>query len=328
MMMQSLRAWSARLGLLGLIAAASATPANAQIDTYVVAPVETAYTTTSYLVPTLYETTYTAAPTSYLLPTTSYLTTSYVAPRRSLLRSLFRPTSATYYVPTAYSYSLATPTSYVVPTAAYLSTSSYVVPTVYDSGVVPTSFSPCDEAPTTFRAPAPTSPTSSQRSSSMKSSPKGAARPNPAAARQREEPVTVGPDGDDRSAPLTDPAGSPPLPDMPAGMDGIPPGPNQSLRPVPSNWGVLIGVVKDQKGRAQEGVKLVVRSRSTNAAFGERSGVTNAFGQFAIGLPEGDWEVRMPKDNGEFVSKDITVSGGEITTNGGKTTLSSLTFIR
>lgn len=346
MIPSALRAWSARLGLLGLAFAAAATSAQGQIDTYVVAPVETSYTTTSYLVPSLYATTYTPTTASTLLPT-SYVSTGYVVRRPSLLGSLFRPTS--YYVPTTYvaPTSYAVPTSYVVPTTyavptsysvastaavlptvRYVSPTSYLVPTVYDSGLVTTSYSDCNEAPA-FTAPAAASPTSAQKSAALKSSPKATTRPDPEsrpapAPQPRDEPVIVGPGAEEPAAPgpLPEPSGSPPAPDFPE----IPPGPNQSMRPVPSSWGILSGQVLDTKGRPIERVKLTVRSKT--AKFEDQEGVTNAFGQFAISLPEGDWEVVMPMDGGKVVTKAITVSGGEITTDSGRVRVPSLVFYR
>ena len=71
---------------------------------------------------------------------------------------------------------------------------------------------------------------------------------------------------------------------------------------------------------------MIVSSRAGN--FVDRVATTNAFGQYAVKLPDGDWTVKvaMPSGNVYAVSQ-ITISGGKITDNFGRD-IPSLTINR
>jgi hypothetical protein len=82
--------------------------------------------------------------------------------------------------------------------------------------------------------------------------------------------------------------------------------------------GILEGkVVSAESGRPEANVRVIVSHHSER--FDDRVAMTDALGRYAVNLPEGDWTVRveMPSRRTYPVS-DVTVSGGQITDNGGR----------
>jgi hypothetical protein len=93
-----------------------------------------------------------------------------------------------------------------------------------------------------------------------------------------------------------------------------------SLRPVyprlrtVDRRNVLIGSVETDDGQPRAEVPVTVVNRSNTAI--RHSGLSSAFGGFAIRVPDGRWSVRvtMPSGNVQTV-RDITVTGGRIMDN-------------
>jgi hypothetical protein len=77
---------------------------------------------------------------------------------------------------------------------------------------------------------------------------------------------------------------------------------------------VLFGSVETDDGRPRGEVPVTVVNRNNSAI--RHSGVSNAFGGFAIKVPDGQWSVRvtMPSGNAQTI-RDITVTDGRIVDN-------------
>jgi hypothetical protein len=77
---------------------------------------------------------------------------------------------------------------------------------------------------------------------------------------------------------------------------------------------VLFGSVETDDGRPRGEVPVIVVNR--NNALIRHTGVSNAFGGFAIKVPDGQWRVNvtMPSGNAQTV-RDITVTDGKIVDN-------------
>ena len=77
---------------------------------------------------------------------------------------------------------------------------------------------------------------------------------------------------------------------------------------------VLFGTVEDDYRRPREEVPVVVVNRFNSSI--RHTGVSDAYGGFAIRVPDGQWIVRvtMPSGNTQPV-RDITVSGGRVIDN-------------
>jgi len=85
-------------------------------------------------------------------------------------------------------------------------------------------------------------------------------------------------------------------------------------------------VVSGDTGTTEEGVQLVVSSRTN--AFTDRVANTDAFGRYAIKVPDGDWTVNVVMPSGRmYPVSQITVSGGQITDDLGRN-VPSLTITR
>ena len=78
-----------------------------------------------------------------------------------------------------------------------------------------------------------------------------------------------------------------------------------------SRQNVLFGTVEDNDRRPREEVPVIVVNRFNSSI--RRTGVSDAYGSFAIRVPDGQWVVRvtMPSGNTQPV-RDITVSGGRV----------------
>jgi hypothetical protein len=337
--MRSLLRW-APLGLLAACVVPSpgarAYNGHGRAETVYVAPAETVLSVpttsvsstsyalpTAYLSPTIYTssyvpTTYYLSPTAYVIP--SYRTTGVLRPRRVVERPV--------YTTTRY---------YDVTPAAY-----YYTPTVVDYPVATSYESPCE---TTVSAPTVTSPpavSSSVRQAPRASAPASAAprrSPPPVVSEPKEEPPLQGePKTTDNGAmpPPAEPAPPKPedtltpppvpadvsIPELPAAETETPPAPQarESLKPVGPTGGILEGkVVSGTSGRAEKGVRVIVSHRRLPLAFVDRVAMTDALGRYAIDVPPGDWAVKVVRPNGKTYSvKNITVSGGQVTTDDGQ----------
>jgi hypothetical protein len=75
--------------------------------------------------------------------------------------------------------------------------------------------------------------------------------------------------------------------------------------------GILRGRVESDAGSSREGVRVTVASR--NALGQARSGISDAFGAFAIRLEEGEWTVRVTMPSGrDYPLREISVKDGKI----------------
>jgi hypothetical protein len=77
---------------------------------------------------------------------------------------------------------------------------------------------------------------------------------------------------------------------------------------------ILFGSVETEDGRPRGEVPVAVVNRNNTAI--RHNGVSNAFGGFAIKVPDGQWSVRvtMPSGNAQTV-RDITVRDGKVVDN-------------
>jgi hypothetical protein len=142
-------------------------------------------------------------------------------------------------------------------------------------------------------------------------------------------------------APLDDVTPAPP--EAPAGTEELlnEPTPSQyesrteSRKPVyassrayrPDGHSVLFGRVRERDTREpEEGVRVVLSNRT--GAFADKVGMTDAFGRFAVRVPDGDWTVRVTMPSGRvYPVSEITVSNGEISDDQGRE-IPSLTITR
>jgi Carboxypeptidase regulatory-like domain len=104
----------------------------------------------------------------------------------------------------------------------------------------------------------------------------------------------------------------------PAAGDGVVR--RDSLRPVyprlrsVDRRNILFGTVETEDGRPRGEVPVTVINRNSGAI--RHSGVSNAFGGFAIPVPDGQWVVRVTMPSGNMQSvRDITVTGGKVMDN-------------
>jgi hypothetical protein len=67
----------------------------------------------------------------------------------------------------------------------------------------------------------------------------------------------------------------------------------------------------------EEGVEVLISSRTSS--FQDRVTMSDAFGRFAVKVPDGDWTVRVTMPSGRVYSvSDITVTNGLITDDTGR----------
>jgi hypothetical protein len=291
--------------------------------------------------------TYSLAPTSYVVPTSYLLPTSYVVPSSYVSTSYIAPTS--YLLPTSY----VVPSSYV--STSYIAPTSYLL----DTSLVTTSASSvlCDTvtaAPVRKSAAQPssgngntiTSEPSSPGGSSNERRPSGTV--DDGMPSNVTPPVPAPPSGSpkpsagNRPGNMPEPgpieAGTPPAPSpAPGGPGGdvpIPPpgqtgsaarGDETTLRSAqrPTTYDVrniLRGkVVSFDSGRPEEGVTVIVSSRTRN--YTDRPAMTDADGEFKVSLPDGDWtvKVKMPSGSVYPVGRDyLTASNGKVFDTSGR----------
>ena len=93
------------------------------------------------------------------------------------------------------------------------------------------------------------------------------------------------------------------------------------------NLNVLEGkVVSGDSGQGEEEVRVVFSNR--NGTVPDRTVSTDAYGRYAVRLPDGDWTVNVTTRGGRtYAVSQLLVSGGQITDDGGRS-VPSLTITR
>jgi hypothetical protein len=93
------------------------------------------------------------------------------------------------------------------------------------------------------------------------------------------------------------------------------------------NLNVLEGkVVSMETGQPEEGVRVTLSNRL--GIFADRPALTDAYGRFAVKLPDGDWTVKVTTPRGRiYAVSQLTVSNGQITDDQGRD-IPSLTITR
>jgi hypothetical protein len=85
-------------------------------------------------------------------------------------------------------------------------------------------------------------------------------------------------------------------------------------------------VVSGDGGRPEENVLVTVSNRA--GAFVDRTDNTDAYGRYAIRVPDGDWTVKVTMPSGRVYDVyRLTVSGDQITDDRGEA-VASLTITR
>lgn len=142
----------------------------------------------------------------------------------------------------------------------------------------------------------------------------GAANPNTKGANPVTPPKPQAPTGDKEELNLSP---APPI------DDNSPSGQRNTLRPIystptraarPQMRNVLLGRVESDNGEPLGEVPVSVTNRD-NAAI-RKDGMTNAFGNFAIRLTDGEWTVNVRMPSGRvYPVRSITVSNGKVLDN-------------
>jgi hypothetical protein len=263
--------------------------------------------------------TYSLAPTSYVVPTSYLLPTSYVVPSS--------------YVSTSY----IAPTSYLLDTSLVTtSASSVLCDTVAAAPVRTPAAQPSNGNGNTITSE-PTSPGGSSKerrpsgtvddgmpsnvTPAVPAPPSGA--PKPAAGNRPsnlQEPGLIDANTPPAPSPAPGGPGSNDVPIPPPGQTGSAArGDETTLRSAqrPTTYDVrniLRGkVVSFDSGRPEEGVTVIVSSRTRN--YTDRPAMTDADGEFKVSLPDGDWtvKVKMPSGSVYPVGRDyLTASSGKI----------------
>jgi hypothetical protein len=271
----------------------------------------------TYAVPTVYSTAYLSTaydllPTSYIVPTTYYRATSYYLPRRTAYRAVY-PTTRTYYVPTTTYYT----TLYDLPIALAASTACDEV------ALAPAAALPAQRTP---RGGGTSMSTERPPSSEVESMPAGT---EPVGRTAPQTPPEVPPPPAVPAAPARAEDGQPAAanPNSPAGAEG-----DLSRRvvqrpPLLSHRNILAGeVIAHDTNRIEENVRVIASDRLQR--YTDRVATTDAFGRYAIRLPDGDWTVKVAMPSGRiFAVYQITAGGGLITDETGRD-VSSLKITR
>ena len=85
-------------------------------------------------------------------------------------------------------------------------------------------------------------------------------------------------------------------------------------------------VVSSNTGEGEEGVQVIISDRLQMSA--DRTALTDAFGRYAVRLPDGDWTVKVTMPSGRtYAVSEITVSGERIVDSLGRN-VPSLTITR
>jgi hypothetical protein len=323
-------------------------------------------TPTSYVVPTyvyrrsllfprrwvarpVYSTAYTYYPTTYYTPTiytpTVYTPTVY---------------TTSYYTPTVYATSYYTPTvvQYPVVASATICSEGTTITTPVISGAPPSVTRPDAEE----RVPSAVGDSISSEVAPPNEGPRppagaggGAApRSGTGAESPLPPPPTAPPDTGTQSPPAPGryeelPPAKPGAPGAP-GKDGTSPTapPNvggapepggttyrQARKPVTPSTGlprlrpsnILEGkVVSGETREGEENVRIILSNRA--GSFTDRVATTDAYGHYAVRLPDGDWTVKVAMPSGRvYPVSDISISGGQIVDSLGRP-IPSLTITR
>lgn len=158
-------------------------------------------------------------------------------------------------------------------------------------------------------------------------SPKQSVSPAPAASDANPPTPPAAPSGTED---LLDPASLPeiiPDPSQTTRSESRKPAYN-TYRALPAeSRNVLFGRVRERETREpEEGVRVLLTNRTRT--FDDRIALTDAFGRFAVRVPDGDWTVQVTMPSGRVYSvSEITVSNGEISDDQGRE-VPSLTITR
>ncbi|APW63789.1 carboxypeptidase regulatory-like domain-containing protein [Paludisphaera borealis] len=174
--------------------------------------------------------------------------------------------------------------------------------------------------------------------------------PNPPAPERRDSAARPEDTSKQAITPAPEPskATEPALPKAPSGVDEflnepapLPTAPDEagtrseSRKPVydparafrTESRNVLFGRVRERETREpEEGVRVLLSNRTNT--FDDRVAMTDAFGRFAVRVPDGDWTVKVTMPSGRVYSvSEITVSNGQISDDQGRD-VPSLTITR
>jgi hypothetical protein len=85
----------------------------------------------------------------------------------------------------------------------------------------------------------------------------------------------------------------------------------------PDRRNILRGtVLSSAAGEPEEGVRISVTSLSGSSG---KATLTNAFGEFAVKVADGDWKVNVTMPSGKvYAVSQIRVANGQITDSGGR----------
>jgi Carboxypeptidase regulatory-like domain len=291
----------------------------------------------------------TIVPTTFYLP--SYYTTSYRA--RVYSPTVYSPTV---FAPTVYEYPTAWETGYSSPRAteccdqvawAAPATStpvqSYTAPSQgysaprsnggsrsvqsdpMDDPTIPSNVDPAPAEAAKNQRSLPQEATKTQTQQGRADSPP--TPPNASREQSTAQPATTSPNTKGATSPVTTPKPVAPAGEQgdlelkPAPIDSPPNARRDSLRPIYSTAtraarmrNVLLGRVESDAGEPLGEVSVSVTSRDNSAI--RKDGMTNAFGNFAIRLTDGEWTVNVRMPNGRvYPVRSITVSNGKIVDN-------------
>ena len=78
------------------------------------------------------------------------------------------------------------------------------------------------------------------------------------------------------------------------------------------NLNILEGkVISSETGRAEEGVQITIYNQLQPSS--NRQALTNAYGRYAVRLPDGEWTVNVTMPSGrKYAVSDLIVSQGQI----------------
>lgn len=227
-----------------------------------------------------------------------------------------------------------------------------------ESGVEPLPDPAAPARPRAQTPPAQTAPAAKPAPASAPAEPVQSP-PQPQAPQERQQ-STARPDGPSSApvAPADEMELPVPAPTAPADTDDLvplaPAGDDDGLFPAPTEMGLLDGPTRHEAQRPvftptrapdpevrnilfgrvrerdtrepEEGVRVLLTNRAST--FEERVAMTDAFGRFAVRLPDGDWDVRVTMPSGRiYTVSQITVDRGLITDDQGRD-IPSLTITR
>jgi hypothetical protein len=94
----------------------------------------------------------------------------------------------------------------------------------------------------------------------------------------------------------------------------------QVKKPVYDTRNILKGkVISADTRQAEEGITVILSNPTRT--FVDRQVLTDAFGEFKVSLPDGDWTVKIKMPSGSIVAvgqEYVTASGGKVTYSSGQ----------